>query len=124
MAGLKNQDKVLISEFVKFKTYIDKKKVKQAEALAAQGDVKNAQVPVNDYQRKKESEAQQRREKTRILRLEESILSTEEKIKAIDAELLDEANARDASLAVRLYNEKTELEDKLLKLYEEWDDTQ
>jgi ATP-binding cassette subfamily F protein 3 len=102
--------------------YLDKKKAKQAEQAASA--INNAPAQVNDYQRKKESEAQIRREKTRILRLEESIAAAEEEIKALDEKLSLEENARDASLAARLYNDRTRLEEKLLKLYEEWDETQ
>jgi ATP-binding cassette subfamily F protein 3 len=100
--------------------YLDKKKAKQAE----QNTAASTPAQVNDYQRKKETEAQIRREKTRILRLEENIAATEEEIKTLDEKLLLEENARDANLAATLYNEKTQLEEKLLKLYEEWDETQ
>jgi ATP-binding cassette subfamily F protein 3 len=98
--------------------YLDKKKAKQAE----QGLVA-ASVPAqaNDYQRKKESEAQIRRGKSRLARLEESILSVEEEIKELEERLNDEANARDANTAAALYNEKVQLEEKLLLLYTEWE---
>ena len=104
--------------------YIEKK-----AALAAQGaaDISEATTTTEasskeDWLRKKEMESAARKKKARIERLEAEISKAEELISEYDAQLADDEIGRNAEAAQSFFNEKTALEEKLSRLYEEWED--
>ena len=105
--------------------YIQKKKLLEEEAEA--GLTKQTEGPprpnTSAYIQKKEAETLARRKNNRIIKLEAEIAGTEELIRNCDRQLNDESIATNAEAAAAIYNEKTDLEDKLLKLYEEWEAT-
>ncbi|MCL1844063.1 MAG: ABC-F family ATP-binding cassette domain-containing protein [Defluviitaleaceae bacterium] len=72
------------------------------------------------YLQKKERESQARRKKSRIEKLEAEINETENKIKICDAKLADDEINRNAEAAQTVFAEKTELEEILSALYDEW----
>jgi len=75
-----------------------------------------------DYKRKKEQEAEERRKKSRIERLEAQIAKTEAQIAECDAQLADEVIGRDAEKAQEVYERRIELDQSLTALYSEWED--
>ena len=75
-----------------------------------------------DWKRKKELEAVARREKSRLAKLEAAISETEAKIAECDQQLSDDAIGRDAEAAQQIFTLRTELEQQLLTLYEEWEE--
>ncbi|MCL1884911.1 MAG: ABC-F family ATP-binding cassette domain-containing protein [Defluviitaleaceae bacterium] len=74
------------------------------------------------YLQKKELEAIARRKKSRIEKLEKEISETEKEIAQCDEKLLTDEINRDLEQAQRVFAEKTELEEKLTMLYEEWEE--
>jgi len=77
-----------------------------------------------DYRRKKEQDAAARRNKSAITRLEKEIAATEATIAGCDTKLEDPAIASDFEQAQEYYNKKIELEEKLMSLYEQWEELQ
>ena len=75
----------------------------------------------DDWKRKKEQEARARRKKSRLEKLENEITETEEKIAEYDTQLADDEIGRDTEKVQEIFAQKTELEDKLAMLYEEWE---
>ncbi|MDR0272498.1 MAG: ABC-F family ATP-binding cassette domain-containing protein [Clostridiales bacterium] len=103
-----------ISEFAgNYDYYLEKK---ESVILAEAVDIPKSS---DDYLRKKEIESQARRKKTRIEKLEAEISKTEFLIAECDEKFDEIAGNAEATLAV--FSEKTELEDKLVVLYEEWE---
>lgn len=74
----------------------------------------------NDWQRKKETEAQERRRKSKQKKLEEEIAETENKISQCDNQLNDDDIGRDMEKSQQLFEQKTELEEHLASLYDQW----
>ncbi|MCL2015718.1 MAG: ABC-F family ATP-binding cassette domain-containing protein [Defluviitaleaceae bacterium] len=99
--------------------YIDKKK-----QLAEQQTTKQPEKPANDndWQAKKRTESATRKAETRKKRLEQTIAETEEKIAAHETQLLQPEIATNATAAAEIFQEKTLLEEKLLDLYEEYEE--
>lgn len=79
-------------------------------------------VSKNDWKKQKEEQAQQRKKENAIKKLEEEITLCEEKIQQLDNELSKPEIATNASRATELFNEKQELDEKLLLLYEKWEE--
>lgn len=75
----------------------------------------------NQWQSRKEQQSAERKKQTKMNRLEEDILKTEEKIKICDQNLADDTVSRDAVLSAEVFNQKSELEKKLAALYQEWE---
>ena len=73
-----------------------------------------------DWRQKKEMESQARRKKSRIDKLEQMIAQTETEISECDRQLADDTIGRDAESAQNIFTQKTELEQKLANLYDEW----
>lgn len=105
--------------------YVEKKKALSEQAELSALDAIEAAPPVKeDWRRKKETEAEVRKAKSRLARLEAEIQETEMLIAQCDERLSEEDTARDAEAVSALYTEKTTREAKLLLLYEEWNNAQ
>jgi len=104
--------------------YLEKSQAMAAvEAIAT--DMPSSEKNISskeDYKRKKELDAQARRKKSRLEKLEKEISETENKIAACDTQMEDEETARDAEALQKIFTSKTELEEHLNLLYEEWAD--
>jgi ATP-binding cassette subfamily F protein 3 len=74
-----------------------------------------------DWHKRKQAEAQVRKQKNQTIKLEEQIAQTEDRIREIDDKLHDEGIAHDSQAVGELYDEKVLLEEALLKLYEAWE---
>lgn len=96
--------------------YVEKKAQMQAPVKVAQAVTKNK----NDWQSKKEAEANLRKHEAKKKRLEKAIQEAEEKIANCDALLSQEDIARDAQAAADIFEEKTTIEELLLQLYDEY----
>jgi len=75
----------------------------------------------DEYQRKKEQDAIERRKKSQIERIETEIATTEAQISNCESRLNDETISRDAQAAAEIYEEKTALEAELAILYDRWE---
>lgn len=76
----------------------------------------------NDWKKQKEEQALQRKKENAIKKLEDEISMCEEKIQQLDEELSKPEVATNASKATELFNEKQSLDEKLLLLYEQWEE--
>ena len=74
----------------------------------------------NEWQSKKEAEAAVRKQEAKKQRIEKAIQEAEEKIAEYDAQLSQEEIARDAQAAASIFEDKTKIEEDLLKLYDEY----
>jgi ATP-binding cassette subfamily F protein 3 len=77
-----------------------------------------------DYLRKKETEALERRKKSRITKLEAEITELETQISECEEKLEDEEISRSAEAAQAVFAEKTALEEALTVLFDEWEELQ
>jgi len=73
------------------------------------------------WQSRKEQQASERKRLAKIARLEADIAQAEEAIKACDEKLADDAISRDAAASAQAYDEKIQWEEKLVLLYEAWE---
>ncbi|MDR1664361.1 MAG: ABC-F family ATP-binding cassette domain-containing protein [Clostridiales bacterium] len=104
--------------------YIEKKKELKnplPQAVAGGDTAVQKLSDKDEYLRKKETESEARKQKTRLARLEAEIASAETRTAEIDGLLSRDEYACDARAAAELYAEKTALEEKLLGLYAEWE---
>jgi ATP-binding cassette subfamily F protein 3 len=74
-----------------------------------------------EWMRKREAEAEARRIKNMLTRLETDIACAEKLLGECNSRLADDATARDAQAAAAAYAEKTALEQRLETLYADWD---
>lgn len=77
-----------------------------------------------DYLAKKKNASDERKRKNRIEKLEKEISETEEKLSILESELLLPENASDYVKCAELSSQIEELNNAVLKLYEEWEDLQ
>ncbi len=77
-----------------------------------------------DWKKQKEIQAQQRKRENRLKRLESDIAETEEKISELDVLLATEEVYTNSVRSREVYEEKTSLEEKLMSLYEDWEQAQ
>jgi ATP-binding cassette subfamily F protein 3 len=70
----------------------------------------------------KEEKARKRKLEKQLNLCENEIKSVETRLSDIDKEMFDEASQSDHILLTKLSNEKAELEDRLEKLYEQWEE--
>lgn len=97
--------------------YLEKKKDKVSETQSETVVTENKL----DWKRQKELQAQQRKKENELKKLEEEIASAEEKISELSSELEKEEIYTNAYESRKIYEEKEELEAKLLELYELWE---
>ena len=101
--------------------YLAEKQKRLLAEEATEAPVEAATSNKADYHTRKEQEANERKRKARITRLEAEITETEAAIAICDEKLTDDTTARDAEAAAAVFNEKTTLEEKLAILYDEWE---
>jgi len=109
--------KGLVSYAGNYDYYVEKKAA--LESMFPTNDAAQAVSQKDNYQRRKTHDADERRRKTRLQKLETEIAETEAEIAICDAKLSDDEVGRNAELAQQVFSKKTELEEKLLQLYEE-----
>ena len=107
--------------------YIEKKAALAAMGLqtaVTQNDVAaKPSTQKEDWKQKKEQDAAERRKKSRIEKLEAEIAKTETQISECDIKMSDDETGRNAELLQQIFSQKTELEQHLAALYEEWEAT-
>ena len=74
-----------------------------------------------DYKNKKERDAQRRRQKVKLSRLETEIADQEELLEALNTELNDPQNASDYEKTIDLTNRLEQEQQRLEDMYEEWE---
>lgn len=99
--------------------YVEKKAdLKQLDKQTVQ---ENENINKLDWKRQKEEQAELRKKENNIKRIEKEIEETEIKIEELNKKLEDAEVYTNAEKSKKVYDEKTLLEDKLSKLYEEWE---
>ena len=95
----------------------------ESEKLSASNDSneKTASEGRMRYENQKSDYARERKIANALKRVEKSIAETEEKISEIDTKLSDPSNGTNAALLMELTSSKEELEEKLLELYDQWE---
>lgn len=110
--------------------YLEKKAEKEREAIEASIANPSIQSPIIesntkiDWKKQKEEQAKERKIQNKIKKIEEEIEKTENKINELSELLFDEKISCDAGKAKDIFDEKTALEEKLEKLFEEWEELQ
>lgn len=110
--------------------YLEKKAEKEREAIEAAIANPSIQSPIIesntkiDWKKQKEEQAKERKIQNKIKKIEEEIEKTENKINELSELLFDEKISCDAGKAKDIFDEKTVLEEKLEKLFEEWEELQ
>lgn len=110
--------------------YLEKKAEKEREAIEASIANSSIQSPIIesntkiDWKKQKEEQAKERKIQNKIKKIEEEIEKTENKINELSELLFDEKISCDAGKAKDIFDEKTALEEKLEKLFEEWEELQ
>lgn len=110
--------------------YLEKKTEKEREAIEASIANPSIQSPIIesntkiDWKKQKEEQAKERKIQNKIKKIEEEIEKTENKINELSELLFDEKISCDAGKAKDIFDEKTALEEKLEKLFEEWEELQ
>lgn len=106
--------------------YLEKKEdvERYAKAYSTNDPKENVAISSNksDWKQNKEEQAKLRKQKNALTKCEKSISELEEKILEIDNEFLKPENQTNALHLVELQKEKETYEDKLNKLYEEWEE--
>ena len=77
-----------------------------------------------EYQRKKRQEAEFRKQKNRLIKVEKEIEETEQAIERIKEEMLVPEVSTDYVKCAELASDQEQLEEKLLELYTEWESLQ
>lgn len=110
--------------------YLEKKAEKERESIEASIANPSIQSPIIesntkiDWKKQKEEQAKERKIQNKIKKIEEEIEKTENKINELSELLFDEKISCDAGKAKDIFDEKTSLEEKLEKLFEEWEELQ
>ena len=111
--------------------YLEKKAEKELELLEKQPKTSEALNTVTaesstktDWKKQKEEQAKERKIQNKIKKLEEEIEKTENKINELSELLFDEKISCDVGKAKDIFDEKTALEEKLEKLFDEWGELQ
>lgn len=110
--------------------YLEKKAEKEREAIEVSIANPSIQSPIIesntkiDWKKQKEEQAKERKIQNKIKKIEEEIEKTENKINELSELLFDEKISCDAGKAKDIFDEKTALEEKLEKLFEEWEELQ
>lgn len=98
--------------------YLEKKK--ESSVLQAAQTVTITENKL-DWKKQKELQAQQRKKENAVKKLEKEISETEEKINELSSLLESEEIYTNAAKSREIFEEKEELEEKLLELYEQWE---
>jgi ATP-binding cassette subfamily F protein 3 len=97
--------------------YMDKRREAEQEAAW------NAQPTVQaaEWKKKKDTASISRKRKNTLDRTEKAIHEAEDTLTDLEAKLADDEIGRDAVLAAQYYSQKTDMESRLLELYEQMD---
>lgn len=98
--------------------YMEKKKQQAVAEIVEETVVTETKL---DWKKQKEIQAQQRKKENQIKKIEEEISLTEEKINELSNELEKEEVYTNAVKSREIFEEKEELEQKLIDLYEQWE---
>lgn len=98
--------------------YMEHKKMPVEDT--AEAPVSETQIK-QDWKKQKEEQAAKRKIENKIKKLEESISQTEAEIAECDKLLASEEVFSSAQRSAEVFNKKTEFEEKLMLLYEEWE---
>lgn len=104
-------------------TYYIEKKAKAAPEITSLDSQKPTSLK-EERLAKKEQEAKERRLRNAIAKIEKEIEEAENKIAELDELLLSDAVSRDSYKANEIFTQKTEIEEKLSSLYDEWESLQ
>ena len=101
--------------------YLEKSQERLHTEAASTPQIANTSPSSKEYWiKKKEQEAQARRKKSRLEKLETEISETENRIAECDVQLAMDEIGRNAEKAQQIFTQKTELEKYLSALYDEW----
>lgn len=100
--------------------YIMKKNENTIENKIIENNI-NISESKNDWKLQKEKQAEERKLKNRLKKLEIEIEETENKIAELENKLKLEEIYTDAEKTNLIFTEKTELEENLINLYEQWE---
>lgn len=100
--------------------YIMKKNENTIENKIIENNI-NISESKNDWKLQKEKQAEERKLKNRLKKLEMEIEETENKIAELENKLKLEEIYTDAEKTNFIFTEKTELEENLINLYEQWE---
>jgi len=114
--------KGLVSYAGNYDYYVEKKAIlaAQAQGIAMAEETTPALSSKEEYLRKKDQDAAERRKKSRLDRLEKEIAVAEAQLAMYDAQLADDETCRNTGLVQDIFSKKTELEEHLDRLYDEW----
>ncbi len=93
--------------------YLEKKSIFYEE-------VKESEIIKSDWKLKKERDAEERKNRNQIQKMETEIENLEAQIAELDARLLSDSVNSDVKLTTELYEKKILLEDELSVVYEKW----
>ncbi len=108
--------------------YVEKKTLKETEELlfGEKKPIEELNQPVSvlkqEWQNQKEQQAKERKIKNMILKVEEEIEETEKKVENLNEKLNLHEFSSDAEKINEIFEEKTQAEEKLAKLIEEWEE--
>ena len=114
----------LVSYTGNYDYYVEKKAALLQEGLLANAHEHGqtaAPSSKEDWKRKKEQDAAERRKKNRIEKLETDIAKIEADIAECDEKLADDHIGRSAELVQEIFAQKVALETHLATLYDEWE---
>ena len=106
--------------------YIEKKISKEKEErlfAIAKENVKTAEISLAklDWQTQKEQQAEERKIKNKLIKLEKEIEETEKEVAKFEKKLEEKEVSTNATLAQEIYEKKIISENHLIKLLEEWE---
>lgn len=112
-----------VTSFVGDYSYYLEKKEAQKESTAA-SSVKTVTSGKEDYLRQKQKDAEERKRKNRLSKVEQEIEEIENKVSQLTEELEKPENTTDYVKCAEISKEIEEKNAKLLELYEEWENLQ
>ena len=107
-----------------FTYYMEKKAKMLAEAVTVENSAPKTTSLKEERLLKKEQEAKERKLRNAIAKIEKEIEDAENKIAQYDEMLLSEEVSCDSQKANEIFTKKTETEEKLASLYDEWEQLQ
>ncbi|MBQ2752966.1 MAG: ABC-F family ATP-binding cassette domain-containing protein, partial [Firmicutes bacterium] len=107
-----------------FTYYMEKKAKMLAESVTIESSAPKHTSLKEERLLKKEQEAKERKLRNAIAKIEKEIEDAENKIAEYDEMLLSEEVSCDSQKANEIFTKKTEIEEKLASLYDEWEQLQ
>ena len=110
-----------------YQYYLQKKEEQEIEKKENAPKQQHTAAPTDgktDWLKQKQLQSQERKAAAKIERIEKEIEQTEQKIAELDNMLFQQEVSSDFDRAQKLFEEKTDLEQNLEKLYEQWETLQ